>query len=213
MFVFYFNRLSFSVNLILISGSTLTLTWRQGAWWRDRPVSPGPCRGQRLPALPARGIAAVAGDLLYLEMGMGLADIAWAVAGGAGRVARLRRHRGVLLDRADGLAAMLATPEAAISDLEGGQMMADKALYAGITSQKQREYEGWLAQRGLADALALAQAGPVDAGPADWPMVEAPLVVLFAAGLGRAFLAARVQSGGLRGIGRDLWPPGFRFTL
>lgn len=63
----------------------------------------------------------------------------------------------------------------------GGEM-ADEALYRGITEDKQRDYEAWLAARGLGEAVAHAKAAPVAAGPQDWRRVEAPLLALFRAG-------------------------------
>lgn len=123
-------------------------------------------------------------DILILRaMGLALAEIAVALANGEARLERLKRQHRLLQGRARDLAGMLATVEAAIGELEGGAPMADEMLYRGIPQEKQRDYEAWLAARGLGEAVAHAKAGPVEAGPEDWRGVEAPLVALFRAGI------------------------------
>ena len=120
--------------------------------------------------------------LFYRACGMGLGEIAEALKG-RDRLGRLRAHREVLRARAAAVAGMMATLEAAISEMEGGEAMADKALYQGISPAKQAEYEEWLTARGHGDAVAHAKAGPVAADPADWASVEGPLVAAFGAGV------------------------------
>jgi DNA-binding transcriptional MerR regulator len=86
--------------------------------------------------------------LLHREMGMPLAEIGPLLAAGSeGRITQLRRHRGLLAERAERYRELISTIDQTLESLEGGRTMAPEALYQGFSAEKQSAYEEWLVEQ------------------------------------------------------------------
>jgi DNA-binding transcriptional MerR regulator len=86
--------------------------------------------------------------LLHRELGLPLTEIGPLLAAGSeGRITQLRRHRGVLAERAERYRELISTIDQTLASLEGLHVMEPEALYQGFSTEKQAAYEEWLIGR------------------------------------------------------------------
>jgi DNA-binding transcriptional MerR regulator len=85
--------------------------------------------------------------LLHRELGLPLEAISVMLDSGRSRLELLREHRQQLLLRTNHFRELIATIDRSIAELEGGEKVDTRHLYAGFSAEKQAAYEAQLVER------------------------------------------------------------------